>query len=249
MKYECSWITHTGFVRMNNEDALTVKETNGRYLLAVADGMGGHACGEVASNTIIKHLESYSDFILRSATASELERTLAIVLNKAISDCRKIITERPECVGMGTTLVLSVILDEKVFIYHIGDSRAYHIRTNRVEFVTKDHTVAQELLDKGLITKETFKYDPRKHILTKCIGGFSFEELQVSLEYEKMLLPADKVLLCSDGLIDMVDTEVILEIVNQETKSVQERAEMLLNAALSAGGIDNVSIILLEVQE
>lgn len=249
MKCEVSWTTHTGLVRTNNEDALVVKEKDGKYLLAVADGMGGHACGEVASNTIIKHLETHSDFILHSTTPSELERTLTIVLNKAISDCRKLVVKRPECTGMGTTLVLAVILEEKVFIYHIGDSRAYHIRNNRIEFVTKDHTVAQELLDRGFIKKEALEYDQRKHLLTKCIGGFSFEELKISLEYEKTLSPADKILLCSDGLIDMVDTETILEIVNQETKTIQDRVEALLETALSMGGIDNISIALLEVKE
>lgn len=249
MKIYCSHTTHKGLIRENNEDSILVKNAGDNFLLAVADGMGGHACGEVASNTIIEVFEIHGDTIFNFFSKTDLESALNHILLKGLERLKEIVLKKQSCYGMGTTLAVSVINEGKLFISHIGDSRVYHFRDGKVLYKTKDDTVAQNMVDRGLLSEKELKYDTRSHILTKCIGGFDFYNIKLELEYASDLKIGDSVLLCSDGLTDMVEEMDIFWVIADKNRHVPEKVDKLLDMALANGGHDNVSIILAECKE
>lgn len=230
-------VTHTGLVRNQNEDTIRVANGDcGLYILA--DGMGGHLAGEVAS----------------SMTADEIEKRLSRcgepsteILREAIAQANAIVYEKqltvPEMRGMGTTLTVLWEGREHVYIGHVGDSRAYLFRDGMMRQMTEDHSLVGELLRAGAITPEKARTHPQRNMITQAVGT----DISVHPDvFQIIKTPGDKWLLCSDGLTDMVEDQWIAQTIAQ--KDASAAAQMLLDEALKNGGKDNISVILLEVE-
>lgn len=230
-------VTHTGLVREQNEDTIRVVDgVHGLYILA--DGMGGHLAGEVAS----------------CMTADEIEKRLAKcdapsteILREAIAQANAIVYEKqltePEMKGMGTTLTVLWEGDEHVFIGHVGDSRAYLLRDGNFRQMTEDHSFVGDLVRAGAITPEAARTHPRRNVITQAVGG----DISVKPDVFQILKsPGDRWLLCSDGLTDMAEDQQILSAIAGGVND--DAVQKLLRLALDGGGKDNVSVILLEVE-
>lgn len=227
-------VTHTGLIRAQNED--TIRITERAYILA--DGMGGHLAGEVASRM----------------TADEIEKRLAVcnepsteILREAIAQTNAIVYEKqltePDMRGMGTTLTMLWEGEEYVYIGHVGDSRAYLLRDGVMRQMTEDHSLVGELMRAGAITPEKARTHPQRNVITQAVGS----DISVHPDvFRIMKMPRDKWLLCSDGLTDMVEDTWIAQVIAQQDSA--SAAQMLLDEALKNGGKDNVSLILLEVK-
>jgi serine/threonine protein phosphatase PrpC len=249
---EVGWVTDRGMVRSNNEDSLaavTLNEATNNAaqsvgLYAVADGMGGHEAGEVASKiavrTVIRKLmeevtvadenlpENYQNW-LKSAVALANQ----IIYNKA-NETNK---------SMGTTLVLAVVVGRDVHIVNVGDSRAYVISPTSIRQVTHDHSFVQALVDSGAISQKEANEHPRRNILTQSVGAQ--EELTIDL-YNETLGSDEWLLLCSDGLWDMLSNEEIGRIV-RSASSPSEACQALVDATNAAGGHDNIAAVLVRL--
>ena len=233
-------ITHTGMVRDLNEDSILVLENDDYSLLVVADGMGGHNGGEVASEIAVNSIKMYVENNFHAySNIDELVRDCILDANKKIY---KKALENNNLKGMGTTITLSVIFNNNIYIGHVGDSRAYILRDNKLTQVTEDHSYINELLKKGAITKEEAEIHPMKNLITRAVGT---DEYIVIDTYEKHLIGGDILIICSDGLTRHVSDDEIFEIV----KNRDNQAECLLNLANERGGKDNISIVIARKEE
>jgi PPM family protein phosphatase len=221
--------TDVGRVREGNEDAYVVREP----LFAVADGMGGHQGGEVASNLALERLER----------ATDGDSDLADVVREANRAVFEQAAQDPGLAGMGTTLTAVRVQDERLHLAHVGDSRMYLLRDGRLERITRDHTVVEQLVDQGRMSAEDAKIHPQRSILTRALGVD--EDIQVD-EADVDVRPGDRVLLCSDGLTGMVDEDRILSILT-DTPDPQAACAALIEAANEAGGQDNITAVVLDV--
>jgi protein phosphatase len=233
MKYVWASATHQGMVRQNNEDSLFPEksgESDGPAVLMVADGMGGHVAGEVASRLAVN-----------AAASSSLEPGDRVAAaNRAI---REEVARQPDLEGMGTTMTLVELTPEGVGRFgHVGDSRAYLFRNGILRQLTDDHTVAAEMVALGQITAEEAEDHPRSHMILRCLGLTRFVNVD---EFDLALEPGDRVLLCSDGLNSMVSHENIAKALTEG--SADEAAWKLVELANKAGGHDNISVILIDV--
>jgi protein phosphatase len=233
MRYVWASATHKGMVRQNNEDSLYPEksgESEGPVVLMVADGMGGHVAGEVASRLAVN-----------AAASSSLEPGDRVAAaNRAI---REEVARQPDLEGMGTTMTLVELTPEGVARFgHVGDSRAYLFRDGGLKQLTADHTVAAEMVALGQITAEEAEDHPRSHMIVRCLGLTRFvnvDEIEVELE------PGDRILLCSDGLNSMVPQSTISQTLGEGT--ADEVAWRLIELANKAGGHDNITIILIDI--
>ena len=222
-------------VRQNNEDALFPEasgESDVSVSLMVADGMGGHVAGEVASRLAVN-----------AAASSDVDPADKVAAgNRAI---REQVGREPTLEGMGTTMTL-VSLDPvgTATFAHVGDSRAYLLRDGNLEQVTQDHTVAAEYVALGRISAQEASTHPQRHMLTRTLGLTRFIDVDVT---EIDLAVGDRILLCSDGLTEMVDDGLILETL--ESPTPDEAAWALVERANSAGGVDNISVIVIDALE
>ena len=229
-----------GLKRSNNEDAFVVRPDLG--LCLVADGMGGAAAGELASSIFA---ETTLEIFSKVEGQSEQE-TLEIVqrafgwANERILNHVK---ENPHHQGMGCTAELVVFSDESFVIGHIGDSRTYRFRTGALKQLTRDHSVVQDQLDKGLINPSEARNHPMRNVILRAVG--IKESLSLDLVKGK-IKSGDLFLLCSDGLTDMVDDTLIQEVLSS-TMALPQKVEKLIDLANSAGGYDNITVVLSEV--
>ncbi|MDY7105322.1 MAG: protein phosphatase 2C domain-containing protein [Actinomycetota bacterium] len=232
--------THVGNVRKNNEDSVLVVPP----VFVVADGMGGHAAGEVASSLAV---EQFRDVPMASIGAAELERRVQL----ADASIRAAAEERPDLAGMGTTVVVLACIDRdggsgtgpEVVVVHVGDSRAYRWRGGTLARLTADHSVAGDLLRAGELAEDEARSHPARHVLTRALGtGPPSAVERAAFRAE----PADRFVLCSDGLNDELDDAGIAAVLGAGDDATAA-AERLVAAALGAGGRDNVSVIVLDV--
>ena len=245
---ECYALTDVGRVRSQNEDSVVVRPDIG--VVVLADGMGGYQAGEVASQlateTTIASLVVAFDQIDPADTGSNV--LVASVLVRAIQDANcKVFgaaEQQPSLKGMGTTLVASLFNDEMLFVAHVGDSRAYRLRAGVQEQITKDHSEVQMLVDVGLLSPEEARHAPNKNLITRALGIGECVDVEVS---DFVTQPNDLYLLCSDGLTDMLDDRTILGVIDTTGQSLQRIAQALIDLANQAGGLDNVSVILIRV--
>ncbi len=234
MSYEWAVATHRGRMRTSNQDALYPRAAGsgeGPLLFAVADGMGGHAAGEVASALAI-------DMAVSSDTDLEGKVLMAnlAVLNEA--------TQRPELAGMGTTLTIAEIGSDRTAVFaHVGDSRAYLLRGNALRQLTEDHTLVNEYVQAGRLDPEDIATHPQRSMLTRAVG--LAPDLEVDL-FEERLLPGDRLLMCSDGLSSMIEDEEIREALM--ASSAEEAVWSLVERANIAGGHDNVTALVVDVK-
>ena len=232
--------TDVGLWRDNNEDSYLIIPR--AQVLALADGMGGAAAGEVASQYFVDTVRiAFSEPALPPKDAiPDLIQHVFEVANERILEH---IIQHPGDEGMGCTADLLVFAGGRYVIGHVGDSRVYLLRDGRLRQLTKDHSLIQSRVDKGMLTPEEAKHHPGKNILLRAVGT----DRSVACDIvQGAVLGRDIFLLCSDGLTDMVDDSDI-EIVLVSAQSLEQKVERLISAALEAGGKDNVTVILCEV--
>ena len=223
--------TDVGCVRERNEDSLVVSPP----LFAVADGMGGHAAGDVASETAVETLQKFAP---TSANVEDLGQAVINANMAVIEESRKAGLE-----GMGTTMTAAVIEKSRIAIAHVGDSRAYLLHHGRLQQITRDHSLMADMIEAGRITPEEARHHPNRSIITRALG--SDPAMQPDL-YELTASPGDRLLLCSDGLYSMVEDEQIQSILAR-TRDPQRCASALVNAAIAAGGLDNTTVIVVDI--
>ncbi len=236
MKY--FYITDTGNVREHNEDSVTIVENScGEYMLAVADGMGGHRAGEVASNIVINHL---TDTFLKNKELGTKEEAIKW-LQETVSEANKLIIEHtqdhPESTGMGTTIVTALLSKDYLLFGNIGDSSGFVLKNHEIHKITNDHTLVNLLLKSGELTEEEAKDHPKKNVLMKALGATTTVEMDV-FDVERDI---DGILLCSDGLTNMLDNEQILKVLESDL-TIQEKLNKLIVKCNNRGGTDNISI-------
>jgi len=222
-----------GLVRANNEDSVYA----GARLLALADGMGGHAAGEVASQLVIAALAHLDDDEPRGNLLAKLERAVHEG-NAAIADQVEL---HPDLDGMGTTLTAILFAGDRLGLVHIGDSRGYLLRDGELAQITKDDTFVQTLVDEGRITAEEAHSHPQRSLIMRALTGHEVEPTLIMREARE----GDRYLLCSDGLSDPVSQETILEAL--KIPDVAGSAERLIELALRGGGPDNVTVVVADV--
>lgn len=242
MRWESVALTDRGLIRPNNEDSML--EAGERGVFAVADGMGGHAAGEVASRMAVDALEEALDASSPPSTA-EAADPLIRAFATANDEIRRRGHAETDKRGMGTTLsVLLALPDEgRGLIAHVGDSRVYRLRDNALEQLTTDHTWVQERVEAGVLTEEQARDHPYSSILTRVLGA---EDSIVPDIMTVDTVPGDLYLLCSDGLTGMV-RDVEIQRILKEDKSLRARARKLLDAAKQAGAFDNVTLVLVRI--
>ncbi|MGM0419397.1 MAG: Stp1/IreP family PP2C-type Ser/Thr phosphatase [Bacillota bacterium] len=229
-----SGVTNQGLIRDKNEDDYLI-QTNEFNILAVADGMGGHQGGEVASSMAINFIEDFN-WPQSEDIEDEIVRLIREVNNKIIQQG----FNNLELKGMGTTLTMGVVTSDQLFYGHIGDSRLYLYREGSFKRITTDHSLVNKLLEENKITPgEAFDH-PQRNILTQAIGLEKNIEIEVN---SFKILPGDIILLCTDGLTDMVREEQIKEVILNNYPNIEDINQKLLNEAIEAGGKDNITII------
>ncbi len=239
---ETFYLTDTGKVRDHNEDnVIILNNDHNEFLLAVADGMGGHKAGEVASAIVINHLteEFYNlDSIGSKDNAIEFLRNIVIEMNKKIFEYTK---ENPDSKGMGTTFVCAIKTEDYLLYGNIGDSSGFVIKNHKLHKVTKDHTLVNLLVSTGELTPEEAKYHPRKNVLMRALGAND----PIEIDIFDVDIKNDGILLCSDGLTNMITEEQIERVLNEEV-SAEGAVEKLIRKANARGGNDNISVAYLK---
>jgi protein phosphatase len=246
-------LTDVGRVREHNEDNIGCDADIGLWVLA--DGMGGYNAGEVASGIAVKTtLDLVTEACKRENRAAIEPETgymrQTIVLRDAITRANKIIHQtaqsQPQCEGMGTTMVACLFFDNRISIAHVGDSRLYRMRDNRFEQITMDHSLLQELVDRGYYSQEEAQRSTNRNYVTRALGV----EPQVQVEVQEVdVRRGDYFLMCSDGLPDMVEDEDIHLTINTFSASVETIGEQLIKLTNDNGGRDNVSIIVVRIMD
>jgi len=230
--------TNCGLKRDNNQDSFLLRPDLGLYI--VADGMGGHFGGEIASKMAVEEL---SKFVEKNKNKHKSPRDLLI--EGYASACKKIYEksnfESVDLKGMGTTMVAIYHQDDSVWISNVGDSRAYFFSQNLLWQITEDHSLINEQLRAGVITVEQAKTSNNKNVITRSVG---YESDVVVDVLERSLVPGDKFLLCSDGLSGLVSGERISEII--KSQDIAAAVNCCIQSALQAGGDDNVTVLIAE---
>jgi protein phosphatase len=231
-----AYITDTGLVRALNEDSLCVSPEDGFF--AVADGMGGHRAGEVASKAALQLLKSGLNRRLKSGESAE--QALVESIKETNRSLFELSAENPEWQGMGTTVTACLKRDGEIMIGQVGDSRAYLLRDKGISQLTEDHSLVQELVKSGSITEEEAFLHPQRNVLTRAIGiGLV---LDVDL-FRLNIQEGDLLLLCTDGLTRYIRQEELLSTVDA-APDLDAAVKDLLEKATRSGGADNISIVL-----
>lgn len=239
-----SAISDIGKKRESNEDAMFASQDKNLPLYIVADGMGGHNAGDIASKMAVDIIKDRfisnkenlnSSRKIKKFLENILIETNEIIYNKSISEST--------CEGMGTTVVLAYYFNNKVYIGHVGDSRAYIIRDNNISQITDDHTLVNELIKKGSITESQALNHPQRNIITQALGT------SIEIEFDIDMVDfsvGDILLLCSDGLYNMLDEKNIMETLN-EYECLKDGVKALVDKANGNGGVDNITVITIKL--
>src|SRR5450755_5118211 len=245
--------TDTGRVRDHNEDTIAFDPDIG--LMVLADGMGGYNAGEVASGIAVKTIvglvrDAVEREDLRNHDSAAGLARASIILRDAILRANKIIFQtartQPQCEGMGTTVVGALFFDNKVSIAHVGDSRLYRLRAAALEQVTMDHSLLQELVDRGFYSPEEAQRAANKNYVTRALG------VEPNVDVEIQEVPAAKgevYVLCSDGLSDMIEDEDIHLTINTFSANLDTVAKQLIQLSNDNGGRDNVSVVMAHIMD
>ena len=228
--------TDPGVTRDHNEDALLVD--TGAGLLLVADGVGGNRAGEVASSLAAELIAQYINEHLKDEHIENLLRESVISANQGI---RERAAKNPAWAGMGSTVVAALCSSDLLYVVHVGDSRAYLINNSVMHQITRDHTIVEELIELGQLTQEEALIHPERHVITKSLG--SKRPLEPELDFVSWKA-GNYLLLCSDGLTDMVDDVAINAIVVDADITLEQKCLSLVQAANQHGGEDNITVVL-----
>jgi serine/threonine protein phosphatase PrpC len=252
MQVKAFGLSHVGRQRQHNEDSYLVEDDAKLFL--VADGMGGHAAGEIASRIAV---DSISEFILHSKSddgtwphaydehfrrsTNRLMAAVRLANTRVLEAMRKDARLR----GMGTTVVACLVDDDLISVAHVGDSRAYLIRDKRLSRITNDHSWVFEQVQAGMLTEAEAEKHPLRNVITRALGG----ALQVSPDASEIeAQPGDVYLLCSDGLTGMVSEDEILRVVTQNDGDLKKACHQLIDVANEHGGLDNVTAVLVRTE-
>lgn len=242
--------TDPGKIRPHNEDAVFADPSSG--LVILADGMGGYNAGEVASGMAATTLAQNLVPILNSPPLQSAAPVDAAFIEQCLFDeisavNMQILTaseSEAQYAGMGTTLVAACFYDNRMCVAHLGDSRLYRLRAGHFEQLTRDHSLLQEQLDGGIITPEEARHAQNKNLLTRALGVEPAVEVEI---HDYGMAPGDIVLLCSDGLNDMIDDEDMAQTLHEAGGNLSQAADELVRMANDNGGRDNISVILVRV--
>ncbi len=233
------YLTDTGQVRSHNEDSVTIlKNSNDEYLMIVADGMGGHRKGEVASSLTVTHLGKR--FTESSSVGTKLDAInwLKDNINEINSEIIDYGEKNENSKGLGTTLVAAIITKEFIIMSNIGDSSGYAMKNNKLHKVTKPHTLVNLLVDAGNITEEEAKNHPKKNVLMRALGAT--EKCEVDMfDVDN---DSEAILLCSDGLTNMLTDDQIEKVLLTDELTIDEKVIKLIKKCNARGGNDNISI-------
>lgn len=236
-------LTHVGQKRSINQDYIYFSDEpvgNLPNLYIVADGMGGHKAGDKASSFAVEEFVKH----IQNADGEHPLILMRNAMNDVNNELYQLASSKPEYEGMGTTFVAAVVMDESVYIMNIGDSRLYILDENLIQ-ISLDHSLVEELVRNGQLTKEEAKNHPQKNVITRAVGvgtKVKADYFQVSMDDVKSIL------LCSDGLTNMI-TEQTIKYVLENTKNIRKAAEALIGLANDNGGLDNISVVIVEKEE
>jgi len=242
---EYSYLTNPGKVRDHNEDSVTiVKNGSGEILMAVADGMGGHKGGEIASSIAITHIGKR--FIDTSSVGNKEDaiKFLKEIVSEANISLYKYTQENPESAGMGTTLVMALITKDFLLFGNIGDSSGYVIKNKKLYKITSDHTLVNLLVKSGELTKEEAKDHPRKNVLMRALGA----NMTVEMDIFDVETDIEGIMLCSDGLTNMLEDNQIEKVLDSDL-TIDEKLQKLIYKCNNRGGTDNISVAYLNKEE
>jgi serine/threonine protein phosphatase PrpC len=231
---KCGAKSDQGMVRDSNEDTYVADDTRKTFL--VADGMGGHAAGEIASKLAAEAVEAS----LAENTSNQKEAALQNAVQEANTRVFETQMQKSELRGMGSTLTVLSFSDSRFHIAHVGDSRAYLFRSDNLRQLTQDHSVVWPLYENGILTKEDISKHPQKNLITRSIG--TYPQVEVDL-YSDDIHEDDIFLLCTDGLTDVLTDKAIAQILSAKVQDMQEFADHLVDEANTAGGPDNITIV------
>lgn len=246
---EIATATHSGMVRSHNEDSIAADADAG--LAVLADGMGGYNAGEVASGIAVEMIRTELKAALASKQPEEMnsqgaEQLIVEKAGRANIAIYQAAQNQPQFSGMGTTLVVALWCDNRMAVGHVGDSRLYRMRGGVLEQITRDHSLLQEQIDSGMITKEQARHSQNKNLVTRAVGIDPEVDTEV---HTYPVQPGDLFLLCSDGLSDMVTDEDIELTLSSLQANLQLAAQQLVQQANDNGGRDNISVILVRVTQ
>jgi protein phosphatase len=229
--------TNVGLIRPQNEDSYHCKHP----LYVVADGLGGHAAGEVASALVVDRLREVT--VAEDASAEQAQQDLAEAVRDANRQIHRSATEDPEHAGMGTTVTAAICVSDRLGFAHVGDSRAYLFREGKLEQITEDHTPVQRAVRAGVISAEEALRHPSRHVLAQAVG------LDIDIDVDTPVVEmqaGDRIVMCTDGLTDPVpDADMQRLLAGFDTP--QAAVDGLIRAALNGGGPDNVTLIVIDV--
>lgn len=234
-------ITDTGLVRVNNEDSIFVSNTQVSMLpnlYIVADGMGGHKAGNIASSYSIKFFCEY----INNCYDNEILDIIVSAVKYSNDKVYSMSLDNDDYYNMGTTFLAAVINDGKLYIAHVGDCRLYIIRNEKIYQITTDHTYVMEMVKAGEITYDEAKIHPKRNIITRALG------IEIGITVDGLIndvLEGDIILICSDGLSNMLTDDEILQIVNNSETEIAQKSKELINTANNNGGRDNISVIVI----
>ena len=238
------YLTDPGKVRDHNEDSVTIlSNDNGEYILAVADGMGGHKAGEVASSIATTHLEARFVSLDTLGTKEEAIEWLREVTKEINDKIFAYTFQNPDSKGMGTTLVVAIRTRDYVLFGNIGDSSGFVYKNGKLVKVTKDHTLVNLLVSTGELTEEEAKYHPRKNVLMRALGANN----PIEIDIFDVDISVRGILLCSDGLTNMLTFEQIEKVLNSKD-NIEEKIIKLIRKSNSRGGTDNISIAYMQIE-
>ena len=240
-------ISDIGRVRSVNEDSVWVGYTENGYMLGiVADGMGGHQAGDIASRLAIETITQDLLPLERGISQEGIRAALGDAILHANDVIYRTASSNEQYHSMGTTVVALLLQGTEGYIGHIGDSRAYKVSNGQVVQLTEDHTLVNELYKNGQLSLDELESHPRRNVLTRALGT----DPEVQVDFDPVTLkPNELIMLCSDGLSNMVSVQHIAQVGAMHDVPLEERADRLLQLALLAGGDDNISIALFELQD
>lgn len=233
------YLTDTGRVRSHNEDSVTiVKNASNEHLMIVADGMGGHRAGEIASSMVVTHIGSRFTALSTIGTKLDAVNWLNENINEINTNILKYAEENPNSTGLGTTVVIALLTKDFLIFANIGDSSGFVLKDHHLHKITKDHTLVNLLVESGDLTPEEAINHPKKNVLMKALGAAEKQELDI-FDVDPSV---DAIMLSSDGLTNMITKDQIEKVLNEEEINEEQKLIKLIRKCNARGGTDNISI-------
>ena len=233
------YLTDTGRVRTHIEDSVTVvKNLSGEHLMIVADGMGGHRAGEVASSMVVTSIGSRFGNLSTIGTKMDAVKWLKENIDEVNSSILKYGEEHSEALGLGTTVVMALLTKDFLIFVNIGDSSGFVLKNGMLHKITREHTLVNFLVETGELTEKEAVNHPKKNVLMRALGASEKQELDIF----DVDLDIDAIVLCSDGLTNMLTVEQIEKVLNEEELSDEDKLIKLIRKCNARGGTDNISI-------